>query len=508
MNIFVIEDEPPILREIIAVIESFHEDYKIIGKAQNGQEAMSFLQQQGRQVDVMITDIQIPVVNGLELISYARKNFSHILSIILTGYSSFDYAKQAIHYGALGYLLKPIDENELHDLLQQAYARKCLEYIHGNPAISLGEPSPEISGDFAESGYQIALLSISSVPMYASQYNELFPELWKKLDISALFDGSESLRDHYWIIDGLTLAEKIILFLAPQCSEEQSGKTLADLLRPLTTGKIPVTIAIDAHFHGVRSVHRCILDLRNFLSRRIRLEHSALFFYEKDCENPQPTYTFDFRPYYTRLSSLFVQKNIPVFDAELYNYIRAVSKKDLPTVTIYRQLQDLLHSCIVGADLALPSSILDVPTTVGDILVLSDSYQSLYENLQSIFSSLFEVLLKEETVLTDKAQVLLKADAYIRDHYTQPINTKSVAEQFGFTPAYLSKIFREYKHITPADYIIRLRIDKAKELFTSNPDCKIKDVAAFVGYEDSLYFSKVFKKDTGISPRQFLDTLK
>lgn len=508
MNIFVIEDEPPILREIIAVIQSFHEDYKIIGKAQNGQEAMAFLQQSGEQVDVMITDIQIPVMNGLDLISYAQKNFPHILSLILTGFTSFDYAKQAIHYGAFGYLLKPIDETELHDQLQKAYARKCLEYIHGNPVITPEEASPETPVAFTESGCQIALLSVSSVPVYASQYNELFPDIWKKLDISALFEGTEDLKDHYWIIDGLTLAEKIVLFLAPQCSEEQSSKTLADILRPLTTGKIPVTIAIDAHFHGVRSVHRCILDLRKFLSRRIRLEHSALFFYEKSSENPAENYTFDFRPYYTRLSRLFVQKNIPVFDAELRNYIRAVKKNDLPTVTIYRQLQDLLHGCIVSADLDLPSSILDIPTTVSDILVLSDSYRSLYENLHSIFSSLFEALLKEEKILTDKAQVLLKADVYIRDHYTQPINTKSVAEQFGFTPAYLSKIFREYKHITPADYIIRLRIDKAKELFILHPDFKIKDVAAFVGYEDSLYFSKVFKKDTGMSPKQFLDNLK
>lgn len=197
-----------------------------------------------------------------------------------------------------------------------------------------------------------------------------------------------------------------------------------------------------------------------------------------------------------------------MFDAELYNYICTVRKKDLPTVAIYRQLQDLLHACIAGADFALPSTMLDIPATVADILILSDSYRSLYENLQSIFSSLFEALLKEEKIYKDRSQVLLLVDSYIKDHYTQPINTKSIAEQFGFTPAYLSKIFREYKHITPADYIIRLRIDKAKELFTSHPDSKIKDVATFVGYEDSLYFSKVFKKDTGMSPKQFLDNLK
>lgn len=77
MNIFVIEDEPPILREIIAIINSFHEDYQVIGTAQNGQQAVDFLEENGNQVDVMITDIQIPIKNGLELISYINQYFKY-----------------------------------------------------------------------------------------------------------------------------------------------------------------------------------------------------------------------------------------------------------------------------------------------------------------------------------------------------------------------------------------------------------------------------------------------
>lgn len=121
MNIFVIEDEPPILREIVTIINSFHEDYQVIGTATNGQQAVDFLKKTGNQVDVMITDIQIPIKNGLELISYVNQHFSHILSMILTGYGSFDYARSAIQNGVFGYLLKPVDEDELRNELQKAY---------------------------------------------------------------------------------------------------------------------------------------------------------------------------------------------------------------------------------------------------------------------------------------------------------------------------------------------------------------------------------------------------
>ena len=118
MNIFVVEDEPPILREILSIIESFHEDYCLLGSAVNGKDALQFLEKRGAEIDVLITDIQIPVLTGLELISHIRDSYPHILCIILTGYSDFNYARQALRYGVFDYLLKPVDEEELHGKLR------------------------------------------------------------------------------------------------------------------------------------------------------------------------------------------------------------------------------------------------------------------------------------------------------------------------------------------------------------------------------------------------------
>lgn len=500
MNIFVIEDEPPILREIIAIIESFHEDYQIIGKAANGQDALNFLKEHGESVDVMITDIQVPVVNGLELIYYNHEHLPHILNIILTGFSDFNYAQTAIRYGVFNYLLKPIDEEEFRKQLQKAYAQKCLDYLHQRPDELSMTSSP------SDSGYQIALLSVGSLPMYASQYNELFIELWKQIELPSVFEQFPSLKEHYWIIDGATMAEKIILFMAPDSSSKENVKSLSDILTPLVHDRPTITIAIDTRPQGIRNIHQSVLNLRNFINRSVHLEESRILFYS-DAQNSSSVQTDyrKFHPYHIRLSNLFSQKNIPVFEAEFKNYFKSVRELNFPTAVLYRIIQDLFHTCIQAADDCLDSDVLDIPAFVIDTLTLSDSYQALFENMRSIFLSLFETMLREETVLTDKANIMLKVDSYIKENYTLPINTKSVAAHFGFTPAYLSKIFREYKQITPADYIIRLRIEKAKELFIADPHCKIKDVAAFVGYEDSLYFSKAFKKATNMSPKQFLE---
>ena len=498
MNIFVIEDEPPILRDILATIESFHEDYQIIGKAYNGQEALDFIKENGSRIDVLISDIQIPVVDGLEVIAAAHRQFPHILSIILTGYSNFDYARKAIKNQVFDYLLKPIDEEELHSQLQKAYAKKCLDYIK-TPARNT-EPVSVLS----ETQYQIAMLSLGSFPVYSSLYNELFPELWKQLCIEEYFEKNSLLADNYWIIDGTSLGEKIILFHIPDERISDSRQYLTEVLQPLCTKEIPVTIALNTSFSGIRDVHRCVLNLKNFISKTIRIGMSQLLFYPEFPTDNSTKYASLFTALKERLSSLMLQKNIPVFEAELKNYVRQISRHNIPAFSVHRFLCDLLQSCIAIYPFEQKKEI-DISATITDILLLSDTYTSLYENLRSIFLSLFEKIVQNDTSYNSRANVILKVDAYMKKHYREPINTKSIAEQFGFTPAYLSKMFRDYKSITPADYIIQLRMEKAKELLSSSPGCKIKDIAASVGYEDSLYFSKVFKKTTGMSPRQYIE---
>lgn len=498
MNIFVIEDEPPILRDILATIESFHEDYQIIGKAYNGQEALDFIKENGSRIDVLISDIQIPVVDGLEVIAAAHRQFPHILSIILTGYSNFDYARKAIQNQVFDYLLKPIDEEELHTQLQKAYTRKCLDYMK-TPARNT-EPVSAVS----DTQYQIVMLSLGSFPVYSSLYNELFPELWKQLCIEKYFEKNNLLTDNYWIIDGTSLGEKIILFHIPDEKISDSRQYLTEILQPLCKKEIPVTIAVDTSFSGIRDVHRCVLNLKNFISKTIRIGMSQLLFYPEFPEDDSMKYASRFAALKERLSSLMLQKNIPVFEAELKNYVRQISCYNMPALSVYRFLCELLQACISACPFEYKREM-DISSTITDVLLLSDTYVSLYENLRSIFLSLFEKIIQNDNTQNSRTDIILKVDAYMKKHYREPVNTKSIAEIFGFTPAYLSKMFRDYKSITPADYIIQLRMEKAKELLSSSPGCKIKDIAASVGYEDSLYFSKVFKKTTGMSPRQYIE---
>jgi YesN/AraC family two-component response regulator len=92
---------------------------------------------------------------------------------------------------------------------------------------------------------------------------------------------------------------------------------------------------------------------------------------------------------------------------------------------------------------------------------------------------------------------------YIEENYNKPIGMKRLAQKFGFVPSYLSKLFREYKGISPLDYITKLRIERAKVLICESDILLVRDVSRLVGYEDPLYFSKLFRKETGHSPSEY-----
>lgn len=92
---------------------------------------------------------------------------------------------------------------------------------------------------------------------------------------------------------------------------------------------------------------------------------------------------------------------------------------------------------------------------------------------------------------------------YLQEHYQQDISFQEVSEKFGFTPEYLSRIFKKYTGETPSKYLTKLRINKAKLLLLNEPDIEIQKIGELAGYKDGFYFSRVFKSFTGMKPSEF-----
>lgn len=105
-----------------------------------------------------------------------------------------------------------------------------------------------------------------------------------------------------------------------------------------------------------------------------------------------------------------------------------------------------------------------------------------------------------------EADLVKAVGVYLNENYRQPYSLERLAEAFGCKSAYLLRLYRKATASTPTQDLIRLRIEKAKRLLVGHPQIEVKQVAAAVGYEDPLYFSRLFKRETGLSPSAFKDS--
>ena len=106
-----------------------------------------------------------------------------------------------------------------------------------------------------------------------------------------------------------------------------------------------------------------------------------------------------------------------------------------------------------------------------------------------------------------EAELVSAVEVFLQQNYRQPYSLERLAASFGCKPAYLLRLYKRMKGSTPTQEIIRLRVEKAKRLLVGHPHLEIKQVAAAVGYEDALYFSRLFKKETGVNPSAFKDSM-
>jgi two-component system response regulator YesN len=106
-----------------------------------------------------------------------------------------------------------------------------------------------------------------------------------------------------------------------------------------------------------------------------------------------------------------------------------------------------------------------------------------------------------------EADLAKAVEVYLQENYRQPYSLERLAASFGCKPAYLLRLYRKVTGRTPTQDLIRLRVEKAKRLLAGHPQLEIKQVAAAVGYEDALYFSRLFKKETGLNPSAFRDSM-
>lgn len=531
-RLLVVDDEPWIRERLCETIDWASLGVVVAGAADDGLQALELAE--CMKPDIILTDIRMPVMDGLELIRGLRENGNAAKVVIISGYQDFEYAQKAIKFGAFDYILKPVDDKELMGIIrrcaselndkserEQRMADAQRQIEDSRPGLRELFLISLLNGRFTGAGEiatELAHLGIEAINApclcLAVSPDQPEPDAVLGCDLGSAIAGIVS------VIAGKTgpcdclqaqADETLCLLRGTQGEEELARQALeacADIRRAVrdSTGRT-VTIGVGRAYAGLPMAPASCREAREALQYRAFLGGDSTYDIRAVGQDARRS---SWRP-----GSL----------ETLVNNIKAGDKHNaLATVN------ELIASAAGGENEALPidlkllyinvmNAVLktvlesgdareEFPAYSMDFCVKLSRLQTVKEAEDWLSDAIGKVAGLYERNLTGRPRkVVSRALDYIGRHFREPLTLNSVAEQFYFNPSYFCKIFKQETGEAFTKYLINLRVARAKELL-DDPKLKIYEVAAMVGYEDVQYFMKIFKAMQGVTPMTYRERVK
>lgn len=531
LKVFLVEDEIIVREGIKNSIDWEQNGLIFCGEASDGELALPVILEE--KPDIVITDIRMPFMDGLELARQVKKELPWIKIVILSGYGEFEYAKEAINIGITQYLLKPISKHELTKCLitirdnilaeqnehavyekykfdlNEYYAedkrRLFYDMVSGACAIDeIIERGKKLNLELNANAYNIILYKVKEAKV--DLHDSRIPDNLSK-ELEALIEQHVNAISFDCLLEGNAILLKgdstdnvIKLQKAIVAGMEQLFAGYKDISYFGGIGKTVMDISeLSASFQEASRVfaYRYILDESHiFDSKEIAYGQADLQNNGADLEgimqlNKKKAEEF------LRSGN---KKDIHYFVEE---YLKCISN-DSRSSLLFRQYIVVDMYCIVAAfaqELGCSRDSIAEPFNEYPQLNMLFSFEQISKYIEDIFSHVID--LRDNISSSKFNDIINKAKNYINDNYTDDeLSLNQVANHVYLSPTYFSAIFSQKTGQTFIQYLTDLRMSKAKELLKCT-DMKTAEIAYAVGYKDPHYFSYIFKKTQNSTPKQY-----
>ncbi len=480
LRVMIVEDEPPMLRFLSRLL-SQTEGFSVVSQCTGAEEALALLKT--ADVDLLISDIRMSGMSGLQLAEEARRFSPHMHIIIVTGYKSFEYAKTAVPLNIDAFITKPIDQNEFQEVLSQirdTFRRNRLFRVRALLEQAFAH------NDQAQFAQLLSHQGCSPCQVLLVYYPG---------DHSLLLASAKRARDSLLY---LRYQGALLFFLPEESAEEMiryiTVKFSREPLQPATG--ICVHIAYSGEpvpaIEDLRDIYRNqVLKMivpgsfvcYTSLMLKAQLDRTAL--YTKDnslCQEIE--------------ASLFSRKREMAWQ-QLEQLFSLWKKDRMPLSHLRRRIHSLAALWAKSGTLSADSFSLN--EQIDESISGLDSYEEILACLTRILqahSDVGEAPGSREPELFDRIKALALKDL------SRNYSLQEICGIFQVSQPYVRKIFLKYTGETYNDFISGEKIRHAVRLLEDNPQIPIKDLAASLGYEQ-FYFSTVFKKNIGVTPSQY-----
>jgi two-component system, response regulator YesN len=522
-KVLIVDDDRIIRRGLVTTIPWEKNGFQLVGEAGDGERALQLIREQEPQI--VISDIKMPFMDGLELADQVKEGYPAIKFIFLTGYEDFNYAQRAVKIGVVDYLLKPVDRsvllekvkkaakewddshgekqkiNAARPFLRQVLLRKILECQETEEG--LRHEAQTLNIRLQGNGFVVLLIKIDGY------YENTDPATREYMKVCV---GSACEEVLYAEADGGIFAMEGDELVAVYSSDEdaalvkEKSLVLAEKIRITIRDKFnkTLTLALGGIWQGLYGIHssyaeaRYVLNFRHVMGKDKVISIADIDFLVNEVRKSKIEVADD---------DLVDKVRLGLVDDALQclsdiEYSLQTKRPSLPQVRL--MAVDLLLALFKGAETWAKewgtvweekkpiyySKINQMPT-IHDIITL----------LKTIVDSLGQFMVEENE--NSRGELIEEVTSYIEEHYAEHgLSLQDIGEYVHMNPIYLSVLFKKKKNITFTGFLLQVRMKKAKEMLRCQ-NMKTYEIAEKIGYSSPEYFSACFKKYAGVSPVEF-----
>lgn len=515
-QVLIVDDEPGALKSLKYMLDWNEYGYSITGEAANGKQASEMLKNGSFQL--IITDIRMPGMSGLELIHGIREASPELPIIVMSGYEEFEYVRECLRHGVKDYLLKPVDQENLAKLLVRIREDLVHEFVtnkqlyHGIPALrdrTLKRwahgllSNEEIRSELQYLNIRVDPHSWACPLLVEMNFQDLTDSSWTESEMGirrfAVLNVMEELLEHQGYVFEESSDRLGVVLIGRACEyTEENVLQLAELIRDSIAkyAKVSVTVAVGDPVFDLKEM------ANSFRSTLRRMEMNFLF-------QGQIISASQFKAYE-------MPPNSPVIQ-DIDGILNAVASKDGQLLSSLLEGQKQRFLTCAASKKTVQSFVLELFTHLFRLIKeLEEPYQHIFESERNELENILELTTLDETMeftekkckeviqhltrlkMSSSEKTVDQVKKIVKQNYANNIHLKMIAEEIHMNPTYLGQVFKSTVGMSFNDYLMRIRMEKAKSLVL-HTDKKIYEIALEVGFRQLDAFYKRFKEYTGKS---------
>lgn len=524
LKIMLVDDESLIREGLADLIDWKQAGFEIAAKAENGLQALEIMK--NTPVDVIFSDIRMPFLDGLEFARVVTQEYPETYIIFISGYDEFEYAQEAIRLGAFDYILKPVQESIIEQVLEKIgndYRRKNANrnlISDLNKKIQQDEllreqdfirrllqgkiSHPALEDEIREQGFDFSAAAGGVLIVQIDDYYHVIAQRGPNEIVRLQTEFETTVKS--CVNRGIVLYDRenecVICMFDPVAQIkgeiDETGRKLAKMFDAYS-----VTVASGSIFAGMDQASKSYDDARTALACKFLGGGRRFISYEEiDKERHIRQTSWENIPVdYDLIAKCIGDGNKGEIKKHLTDLRDKLEKCEAASPLFMNMIISNLFMYAIGIaerNIGSVEKVFSDPMTLFQKVIKRDTVAGMMDDVCQILFCLIDYLnaIREGSI----AALAYKAKQYVeRNYFRADLSLAEVAAVANMSANYFSMIFRQITGITFSNHLMKLRLQRAKELL-ENTDKKIYEIAEYIGYDTTTYFSTIFKRKYGISP--------